>query len=79
MLWDTVTFIDEEAKQKIRELGGIQAIAVSHPHFYTTMVDWAREFECPVYLAEADREWVMRKDDHLSFWSGASLPPPAHH
>ena len=34
------------------------------------MVEWAHRFDCPVLLHEADREWVMRDDPTLEFWSG---------
>ena len=70
MLWDCLPYLDRRALNKIRQLGGVHAIAISHPHFYAAMVDWAREFDCPVYLPEADHPWVMRNDGHLSFWPG---------
>jgi hypothetical protein len=53
--------------------GGIRAIAISHPHYYGTMVEWGRAFDVPVYLHEADREWVMRPDPRLQFWRGDTL------
>ena len=28
----------------MNELGGIAAIAISHPHYYTSMVEWSRAF-----------------------------------
>jgi len=42
LLWDCVSLLDEKTQAKIRRLGGISAIAISHPHFYTTMVEWSR-------------------------------------
>jgi glyoxylase-like metal-dependent hydrolase (beta-lactamase superfamily II) len=50
--------------------GGISAIAISHPHYYSTMVEWSRAFDAPVYLHAADRQWVMRSDPCLEFWDG---------
>jgi len=35
---------------------------ISHPHFYTTHLEWARIFQCPVYTSKADEEWLNRKD-----------------
>jgi hypothetical protein len=55
---------------RVRELGGVSAIAISHPHFYGSMVEWAHAFDAPVHIHEADREWVARPDDSLVFWSG---------
>ena len=38
---------------------GLRAIAISHPHYYTTIVDWSRAFGgVPVYVHADDREWV---------------------
>jgi hypothetical protein len=34
------------------------------------MVEWADQFDTPIYLHEADRQWVMRPDDRIVFWSG---------
>ena len=45
----------------IKGLGGIEAIAISHPHFYTTMVEWAHAFDCPIHLNAADKDWIMRQ------------------
>lgn len=49
---------------KIRELGGLEAIVISHPHFYTTYIEWARYFHCSVYMAADDQEWICRKPTH---------------
>src|SRR5690348_8547654 len=60
VLWDCVTLIDEFTERMVRQLGGIAAIAISHPHYYSAMVDWAAAFDAPVYLHAGDRQWVMR-------------------
>lgn len=70
VLWDCVSLLSDVMVDLIKGLGGLRAIAISHPHYYTTMVDWGRAFDVPVYLHEADSEWIMRKDDHLMLWSG---------
>lgn len=77
VLWDCISLLDDATVTLIRSLGGLQAMAISHPHFYTTMVEWSRAFDVPVHLHEADREWVMRPDPGLRFWSGdtAALLP----
>lgn len=73
VLWDCMTLLDEDTIAAVRRLGGIQAIAISHPHFYTTMVEWARQYGVAIYIHEADRRWVMRPDEQISFWSGETL------
>lgn len=68
LLWDCVSLLDEETIENIQELGGVRAIAISHPHFYSSMVEWANAFDAEVLLHEDDREHVMRPDDSLSYW-----------
>ncbi len=57
----------------IRGLGGLRAIAISHPHYYTRMQDWARAFDCPVHLHAADTDWIMRPDPAIRPWQGETL------
>ena len=73
LLWDCITYIDKATIDQIEELGGIDAIALSHPHYYSTQVEWAETFDVPLYIHEDDREWVMRQSDKIIFWSGESL------
>ena len=70
LLWDCVSLIDEETVEAVLELGGVQGIAISHPHYYSSMVEWARAFDAPVWLHEADREHIMRPDSSVRHWSG---------
>ena len=62
ILWDLITYLDPSTIEFIRSKGGLQAIVISHPHYYTTHLDWARTFDCPVYLARDDEEWLNRTD-----------------
>ena len=70
VLWDCIALLDDATEELVRALGGLAAIAISHPHYYTTMQDWACAFDAPVHLHAKDREWVMRSDPHLTFWEG---------
>lgn len=73
LLWDCVTLLDEQTIARIKALGGIRGIAISHPHFYSAMVEWSRAFnDAPVYLHAADREWVMRDDPAIHYWDEAT-------
>jgi glyoxylase-like metal-dependent hydrolase (beta-lactamase superfamily II) len=70
-LWDCIALLDATTIEIINSLGGLRGIAISHPHYYTTMVDWSRAFgDTTIYLHAADREWVMRPDDAIEFWDG---------
>lgn len=73
ILWDCIATLDPATVEIVHALGGLKAIAISHPHFYTTMQDWAQEFDAPVHLHALDRDWVMRPDDKLTFWDGDNL------
>src|SRR3954447_6709944 len=70
LLWDCVTLLDDATAAKVERRGGLRAIAISHPHYYSAMVEWAHRFDCPILLHEDDREWVMRPDSSIVFWSG---------
>lgn len=72
-LWDCVTLFDDATEALVRALGGLAAIAISHPHYYSCMQDWARAFDCPIHLHEADAEWVMRADSSIRHWQGETL------
>lgn len=73
VLWDCISLIDDATVEAVRELGGISAIAISHPHYYSAMVEWSRTFGAPIYLHAADREWVMRPDPEITSWEGDTL------
>jgi glyoxylase-like metal-dependent hydrolase (beta-lactamase superfamily II) len=70
VLWDCVSFLDSATIDIIRLLGGLKAIAISHPHFYSAVSTWGQTFECPVFLHEDDKEWVVDPDPCISFWTG---------
>jgi hypothetical protein len=72
VLWDCVALLDPATIGIVKALGGIAAIAISHPHYYASMVEWAQAFDCPVLLHEADARWVMRPDPAIRFWGGES-------
>jgi glyoxylase-like metal-dependent hydrolase (beta-lactamase superfamily II) len=71
VLWDCVSLLDDAVVEAIRALGGVSAVAVSHPHYYSSMVEWSRAFGgVPIYLHAADRRWVMRPDGAIVSWEG---------
>jgi hypothetical protein len=73
VLWDCIALIDDATIDFINGAGGVAAIAISHPHYYTTMVEWSRALgDVPIHLHAADRQWVMRADPAVQFWDGDS-------
>lgn len=73
VLWDCVSYLDDDTRRAIDELGGVAAIAISHPHFYTSVVEWSRAFgDAPVHLHRADEKWLMRPDKCVQHWTGST-------
>lgn len=71
ILWDCIAFVDDATIDIVKGLGGLAGIAISHPHYYTSMVDWSDAFGgVPVHLHADDRQWVMRASPRLVFWEG---------
>jgi hypothetical protein len=76
LLWDCISLLDDKTIAEVKARGGIRAIAISHPHFYSSMVEWADHFDAQIFLHAADRQWVMRPADagsRLQFWEGTTL------
>ena len=39
ILWDCITYLDDQTIEAVQKLGGIRAISISHPHYYSCMVE----------------------------------------
>jgi hypothetical protein len=73
VLWDCVPLVTREAVEHVRSLGGLKAIAVSHPHFYGAIAEWSEAFgNVPVYLHRDDSQWITRPHPSIVPWSGES-------
>ncbi|KAK4696188.1 hypothetical protein P7C71_g1689, partial [Lecanoromycetidae sp. Uapishka_2] len=73
VLWDCIALLDANTVDFVKEKGGLVSIVISHPHYYTSYVEWAEVFKCPVFMADDDREWVCRQPpskDILRFIEG---------
>ena len=70
LLWDCITLLDDETLTTVEGTGGIHTIAISHPHYYSTMVEWAERFDARVLLHKRDSEWIMRPSERIELWSG---------
>jgi len=65
--------LDDPTGQLIKALGGLKAIAISHPHFYTSMNDWAEAFDVDVHVHADDEEHIVRKGPRIKLWQGETL------
>src|SRR5258708_643900 len=45
VLWDCISLLDDPTVAAVNALGGIAAIAISHPHFYSSMIEWSHRFD----------------------------------
>lgn len=74
LLWEATSLLDQATIDAVQQRGGIRGIAISHPHFYSSMIEWAHAFNAPIYLHSAEREQVMRPDPAIQFWDDETLP-----
>ncbi len=69
--------------QAVEKLGCIRAIAISHPHFYSSMVAWGRQFNAPIYVHEVGRKIDLTAscppEPAAPNPAAAPLRPPAQH
>src|SRR6185437_14238479 len=71
VMWDCIPLVAEEGIARIRAQGGLRAIAISHPHFFSAMVDWSAALgDVPIYLHEDLRPYVVRQSPAIRYWSG---------
>jgi hypothetical protein len=76
ILWDCITFIDEKTISQINDLGELKMIAISHPHYYSSMVEWSASFgNIPIYLHELDSKHVVYPHVKINYWHGESISP----
>lgn len=70
VLWDCVSLLDEATFTIVKALGGLSAVAISHPHFYSSMKRWSETFEAPIFLHGDDRRWAVNPAPDTVFWPG---------
>ena len=73
ILWDCISLLNDSTIAFIQSLGGLKAIAISHPHYYSSMNEWASAFNCPIYIHAQDQEFVFNASDKIIYWSGKSI------
>ena len=73
VLWDCISYLDEATVEAVKRLGGLRAIAISHPHFYASNIAWSAAFgDCPVYIHASDRQWLAYPSPAVRLWEGVS-------
>ena len=73
VLWDCISLIDDATVAEVQRRGGLAAIAISHPHFFSSMAEWSAAFgDVPIYLHADHRPFVVRNDAQIAYWDGES-------
>lgn len=76
VLWNGISLVDDATVAAVEQVGGLAAIAVSHPHFFTGVAAWSQAFGgVPVYLHADDRQWVTLPDPAIHYWEGETCDP----
>jgi hypothetical protein len=74
VMWECLSLVTDAAVDRLKAMGGVTAIAISHPHFYAAMASWSEALGgIPVYLHAADRAWVQDRPRKVHFWEGERL------
>ena len=69
VLWDPNGYLDEPIAAAVDALGGLAAVAASHPHMFGAQVAWSQRFGgVPVWVQERDAGWVQRTDPVVRTW-----------
>ena len=68
LLWDPTGYVDDDLEAAVRAVGGVAAVASSHPHMFGAQVEWGRRFDARVLVQAADRSWVQREDPRVESW-----------
>lgn len=72
-MWDCIPLIDDQLIQFIKEKGGIRAIGISHPHYYSNMAEWCKTFRCRVYLSKVDKKYVVNPFSKIIYWDNDEI------
>ncbi len=76
VLWDCISLLDDGARERIAELGGIDTVCMSHPHFYAAHVEFADAFGARVLIPRADEQWIRRRSPRIEFFDDEAEPVP---
>jgi hypothetical protein len=75
LLWECVSLVTDAALDALKARGGVDLIVISHPHFYSAMVEWSEALGgVPILLHAADRAWIQRPSPRIAFWNGDVHP-----
>lgn len=68
LLWDPIGTITDAAVAQVRELGGLVAVAASHPHMFGVQSAWAEALDARVLVNRRDASWIQRQHPRIELW-----------
>ncbi|MFY0407159.1 hydrolase [Solicola sp. PLA-1-18] len=72
LLWEPSGVVTERLVEDVRDLGGVAAVAASHPHLVGAAATWAARFDAPFWFNDDDRRWLRSDDAHVRWWTGTA-------
>ncbi|PWN35245.1 uncharacterized protein FA14DRAFT_39364 [Meira miltonrushii] len=71
VLWDCCALYTVDMFESIKQLSKdnqlpIVGIAISHPHFYTSSLTWAKALQTKIFISHLDKEWFQRAHEGLA-------------
>jgi hypothetical protein len=74
ILWECLSLVTDDAVRELKARGGVDKIIISHPHFYSSMVEWSEALGgIQILIHGADKSWVARPSPNIEFWAGDEL------
>ena len=74
LLWDCAPLLDD-VREAVAALGGVDVVALSHPHFQSTALAWAEAFGARVLVHADDAAWTVRESARIEHWRGERVEP----
>lgn len=77
LFFDVPGYFDDALLSTLQDLGGVAAIASSHPHLTGLSVSLSHQFgHVPIWVNGDNRRWVMRQDPAITYWIDEAEPLP---
>lgn len=74
ILWECLPLATAAGVAALEAAGGVDLIVISHPHFYSSMVEWSDALGgVPIVINGADQQWVQRSSPAIQPWHGDEL------